>query len=133
MAIFNYIKVEPTTYLAEYRRGSLKREGSGLSFWYFAPVTTLVAIPLETVELPFIFKELTHDYQEITVQGQLVYRIEAPKKLSETMNYTLKRNSRDYLSDDPLKLSGRIINVVQVNTRKAIEPLSLQQALSAAQ
>ena len=40
-----YIKVPPTTYLLQYRRGQLAREGPGLAFFYYAPVTSLVAVP----------------------------------------------------------------------------------------
>jgi hypothetical protein len=133
MAFLNYIKVEPTTFVAEYRRGEVRRKGPGLAFWYFAPTTTLVAVPLETIEVPFIFKELTQDFQEITVQGQLVYRVLDPEMLASAMNFTLKPNSREYMSDDPMKLNNRIINAVQVNMRTAIEALSLSDALVSAQ
>lgn len=37
-----FIKVQPTTYLLQYRRGKIVREGLGLSFFYYAPTTSLV-------------------------------------------------------------------------------------------
>jgi len=39
-----FIKVQPTTYLLEYRAGKVVREGLGLSFFYYAPTTSLVAV-----------------------------------------------------------------------------------------
>jgi hypothetical protein len=42
-----YIKADPNTYLIQYKHGKLIRAGKGLSFWYFAPVSTLSAIPTE--------------------------------------------------------------------------------------
>ena len=42
-----FIKVQPTTYLLQYRAGEVVREGLGLSFFYYAPTTSLVAVPIE--------------------------------------------------------------------------------------
>jgi hypothetical protein len=39
-----FIKAEPTTYLLQYRGGQIVREGLGLSFFYYAPTTSLVAV-----------------------------------------------------------------------------------------
>ena len=47
-----FIKVQPTTYLLEYRKGRLVREGAGLAFFYYAPTTSLVAVPTASDEVP---------------------------------------------------------------------------------
>lgn len=52
-----FIKAVPTTYILHYSNGQLKREGSGISFFYYAPTSSIVAIPVNTVDLPFIFNE----------------------------------------------------------------------------
>jgi len=45
-----FIKVQPTTYLLEYRSGQILREGPGLSFFYYAPTTSLVAVPIGSAD-----------------------------------------------------------------------------------
>ena len=52
-----FIKAQPTTYLLQYKRGKVIREGAGLSFFYYAPTTSLVAVPIGSTDVPFIFKE----------------------------------------------------------------------------
>ena len=32
-----FVKVQPTEYILQYKKGEVMREGSGLSFFYFAP------------------------------------------------------------------------------------------------
>ena len=128
-----YIKVEPTTFLMQFKDGKLKRKGKGLSFFYFAPTTSLVAIPVGTTDLPFMLKETTKDYQEVTLQGQVVYRIADPEKTAGLMNFTLKPDAQRYSSEDPEKLRNRIVNLVQVKMRTAIEQLDLRQAINASQ
>ena len=44
--MLGYLKAAPTTYVLHYHRGRLVREGPGLTFFYFRPATTIVAVPL---------------------------------------------------------------------------------------
>ena len=123
------IKVEPTDFVLQYKRGKLVREGAGLSFFYFAPTTSLVLVPIGSVDVPFIFEEVTADFQQVTVQGQLTYRISEPKKLSQLMNFALAVRGKEYASEDPKKLPQRLINHLQVLTRASLKSLSLRDAL----
>ncbi len=125
-----FIKVQPTDYVLQYRRGQLKRQGAGLSFFYFGPTSSLVRIPTGSVDVPFIFEEVTADFQSVTVQGQLTYRIAEPQVLAGLMNFTLGTNGRDYVSEDPQKLDQRLINHVKVLTTSSLKALSLRQALA---
>jgi regulator of protease activity HflC (stomatin/prohibitin superfamily) len=124
-----FIKVEPTGFVLQYKRGRVVREGAGLSFLYLAPTTSLVLIPIGSVDLPFIFEEVTADFQTVTVQGQITYRIADPRKLSMLMNFTLASNGKEYASDDPKKLPQRLINHAQVLTRTSLKSVQLRDAL----
>lgn len=126
-----FIKIQPTTYLLQYKHGKIIREGAGLSFFYYAPATSLVAVPTAGIDAPFIFQEVTADFQEVSIQGQTIYRITDPKRVSQLLNFTLNSAGSDYVSDDPQKLSQRIINVIHVLTRKALQNLSHRDALRA--
>lgn len=124
-----FIKVQPTTYLLHYKKGQLVREGPGLAFFYYEPVASLVAIPTESNEVPFIFEETSSDFQKVTIQGQITYRVADPKKLASLMNFTLASIGQGYASDDPEKLPQRLINIVNVQARAQIQRLPLRQAV----
>src|SRR5690349_13628028 len=102
-----FIKVQPTTYLLQYRGGRIVREGIGLSFFYYAPTTSIVAVPVASADVPLIFEETTADFQTVTIQGQVTYRVRDAKRLAALLNYTLNPNGQTYASDDPEKLSER--------------------------
>lgn len=123
-----YIKTNPSTYVIQYRSGNVVREGSGLSFFCYAPTATLVAVPLESVDVPFAFNEVSRDFQTVTVQGQVTYRVDEPKTLAALMNFTLGSDGL-YVSDDPTKLPQRVINAVQVQLRSLLQRQSLQELL----
>jgi len=114
----------------QYKNGKLVRSGAGLSFVYFTLTSSLVGIPIGSVDVPFIFAEVTADFQEITIQGQITYRICDPNKLSQLMNFTLAADGKRYSSDDPQKLSQRLINNAQVLTRTLLKSMPLRKVLT---
>jgi len=127
-----FIKTQPTTYLLQFRSGKVVREGAGSSFFYYAPNSTLVAIPVGSKDQGFIFEQVTADFQTVTVQGQVAYRVGEPRKLAAMLNYSLKADGRTYESDDPEKLAQRVISVVEVLSKHTVKDLELKDALRAA-
>src|ERR1044071_3664804 len=126
-----FIKAQPTTYLLQYRHGKIVREGVGLSFFYYSPATSLVAVPVASTDTPFIFQEITGDFQSVTIQGQVTHRVREPRRLAALLNYTLARNGETYVSEDPEKLPERIIHVINVLARAELQKLPLRDALRA--
>src|SRR5215471_17277333 len=125
---FRYIKLPPTVYLMQYRAGHVRREGTGLSFFYFAPSSTIVAIPIASTDVPFIFSEVTADFQAVTVQGHLTFRIADPRKLAELLDYSLAPNG-SHRTDDPDRLPLRITHAAQTATRAEIQGRPLRSVL----
>lgn len=126
-----FIRFQPTQYVLHYSSGKLRAEGPGLAFFYYAPTTSLVAVPVGSAEVPFIFEEITADFQQITIQGSLTYRISDPKKTAALLNFTVDPRTQLYLSDDPVKLPQRLINVVKVLNRQGLQGRGLREALAA--
>ncbi|MFA6545481.1 MAG: SPFH domain-containing protein [Limisphaerales bacterium] len=127
-----FIKIQPTTYLLQYRDGRIVREGVGLAFFYYSPTTSLVTVPVASTDVPFIFSETTADFQAVTLQGQVTFRVTDPKKLAGLMNFTLTPSGQSYASEDPQKLPQRVINIINVLARAELQRLPLRQAIRAA-
>lgn len=126
-----YIKTQPTTHLLQFRGGKLTREGAGLSFFYYAPATTLVAVPVASRDRPFILELVTSDFQSVTVQGQVTYRIRDPQRTAAMMDFSLLADGRTYASDDPARLGDRVVQQAEVIVQQAVQALDLKQALRA--
>jgi len=128
-----YIKRPPSIHLMHFAGGKLVRSGPGLAFFYFAPSSSLVAIPLSNQEAPFMFREVSRDFQEITVQGQATFRVTNPQALAERMDFSVGADGETYASEDPAKLPGRLINAIGVQVRSQVQAASLQALLSQAE
>ncbi len=129
MLPFRFIKANPTTHLMVYKKGKLVRQGAGLSLIYFAPTASLVAIPVESREVPFIFEKVTSDFQTVTVQGQLSYRVANPERTAASLNFALGSDGKHYESDDPQKLPARVLAIAQVLVQKLVQGTALTEAI----
>jgi len=76
--MLRFYKGQPTDYIIKYSGGNVSGRGTGLSFFYWLPTTTLVQVPLASSDIPFAFNEITADFQAVTVQGQITYRVTEP-------------------------------------------------------
>jgi hypothetical protein len=126
-----FIKVQPTTYLIQHRGGAIVREGAGLSSLYYAPITSLIAVPIGSRFAPFIFQNVVRDFQTVTIQGEVAYRIGEPKKAASLLNLALKADGKTYESDDIEKLSQRVLSATEVLAQLATKVMTLKEALQA--
>ena len=127
---FRYLRSSPTTYVLHYKGGAVKREGLGLSFLYFAPTSTLVQVPVNSADVPFAFNETTADFQPVTLQGQLTYRITDPRRIAALLDFTVGPGG-DYVSEDPDQIPERLVHAAQVLARAVVARLKLREALAA--
>jgi regulator of protease activity HflC (stomatin/prohibitin superfamily) len=126
-----HIKFDSMSYVIHHKNGKVKAEGRGLSFFYFAPSSSIVAIPIGSNNLPFIFNESTNDYQTVSIQGQISYKIAQPKLLADTLDFTVKEDG-GYKKNDIEKLNQRIINAAQTSTSSLIHSLKLKESMRSA-
>ncbi|MDR2919005.1 MAG: hypothetical protein LBV72_06540 [Tannerella sp.] len=127
----NHIKFDSMTHVFYYKNGTIKKEGRGLSFFYFKPNSSIVAIPMGSNDLPFIFMESTNDYQTVTIQGQISYKIINPDMLADTLDFTVT-DAGIYKRNDIEKLNQRIINEAQTSTSSFIHNIGLKEAIRSA-
>jgi hypothetical protein len=124
-----YYKGEPNEHIIVYSSGIQTRAGRGITFFYWGPSTSIVAIPTGTIDVPFILNESTGNYQAVTIQGLLTYRIGDPTSIAPILNFSIDPASRLYKTQDPEKLAQRIVNEVQLLARAELAQMSLEQAL----
>src|SRR5262249_43045772 len=101
--MFNFARFRPTEHVIHYKNGKIKREGRGLSFFYWQPTSSIVAVPVSSSDLPFIFNETTLDFQVVAIQGQITYRIIDPRKIADLLDLTVSPHG-EYLKKDYEKI-----------------------------
>jgi hypothetical protein len=125
-----YFKGEPSTHVIRYRNGKIVASGEGANFWYMPLNTSVAAVPIVSQEAQFLFTETTADYQEVSIQGTVTYRITDPLLVASRLNFTIDPTTSRFTSEDPDKLVQRIVNLIQGQTRSKVNALSLEAAIT---
>ena len=129
MLAIRFMKAAPTSYVLQFRNGRVRREGPGLSFFYYAPTSTIVTVPVASADVPFAFQESTADFQSVSIQGQLTYRVADPKKLASLLDFSIAPEG-NYRSEDYRKLPERLVHTTQTLMRAETQKLALREALT---
>jgi hypothetical protein len=127
--MLRFMKASPTTYVLHFRNGRIRREGAGLSFYYWGPTATIVAVPLASADAPFAFQEATADFQAVAIQGQVTYRVADPRRLAGVLDMSVRPDGR-YRADDYQKLPERLVHATQTLMRAETQQLTLREALT---
>ncbi len=130
--MINYFKSDPTTYVMLFRGGTLLRQGLGASFFHMPALTSVVAIPTTVQDAQYALKETTADHQEITIQGDVSYRISRPETTATLLDFRVDPRSQQYLTQDPEKIRLRLIHVLQAAARTMLRSYPLEDVLGAA-
>jgi hypothetical protein len=102
LALFRHLRAEPNQFVLHYRRGRLARSGVGLTYW-FHPLSAAVAqVPVEDIETTFVLRERSADFQEVTVQLTLTYRVVDPEKAARRINFSISIESGAWV-EQPLQ------------------------------
>ncbi|MFZ1085979.1 MAG: SPFH domain-containing protein [Terracidiphilus sp.] len=127
--LFSYVKIPATHYALHFQQGRIRHEGPGLSFFYYSPSATIVSVPIGSTDAPFAFVESSADFQSVTVQGQLTYRVVDPKKVASLLDFSLGKNGQ-YLGDGPQKLQERLVKSAQVAAKAVTQRMGLREVLT---
>lgn len=111
--VARHLRSELTAHVLHYRRGRLKRSGTGLSFWLLPMGASIAEIPLDDRELTLMFHALSEDFQDVAVQGVVTYRVADPEQLARRVDFTIDLKSGRH-RDQPLdRLTGTVTRLAQ--------------------
>ena len=74
-AVANQLRAEASQHIQYFRKGTLKKSGKGLSFWFDPNGASFNEIPMNDRELVFMIKGQSSDYQDLAVQGSVIWRV----------------------------------------------------------
>ncbi|MCA9544290.1 MAG: band 7 protein [Myxococcales bacterium] len=85
----SHLRSESNAYVVRTRNGQAVARGRGLAFW-FRPLTHSVAeLPLDDREFAFVAHGRSKDFQEVTVQGAVAWRLGDPDRAAERLDFNI--------------------------------------------
>ncbi|MEU7059783.1 SPFH domain-containing protein [Streptomyces sp. NPDC046197] len=86
---WRHLRGAPTAHVRHHRSGRLAHDGPGLSFWFRSLTASLSEVPVDDRELAMTFHARTSDFQDVSVQATVTYRISAPAVAAERLDFSI--------------------------------------------
>jgi regulator of protease activity HflC (stomatin/prohibitin superfamily) len=111
--VFRHLRADASSFVLHYRGTRLLRSGRGMAFW-FRPLTDSVAeVPADDRELALVIHGRSADFQEVSVQGVLTYRVMDPAKLASRVDFTVDSGTGAFLRQPLEKISQALAQLAQ--------------------
>lgn len=129
--LFRHLRGAPTTYVRHLRRGRTAHEGVGISFW-FRPLSAVISeVPVDERELPMLFHARTRDFQDVTVQATVTYRIGEPARAAERIDFAIHPDSGQWRSAPLDQVASMLTETAQQHALAVLAGLELRDAIVA--
>lgn len=129
LLFWRHMRADPNQHILHFKRGTLVREGSGVAYW-FNPLSAAIAnVPVEDCETTFLLRERSRDFQEVTVQCTLTYRIVDPKKAARRINFSVDLRTGVWVEQPLERLANLWTNQAQHPARAYLKSVPVEEAM----
>jgi regulator of protease activity HflC (stomatin/prohibitin superfamily) len=108
-----HLRAEPSSHVIQYKNGRQHRSGRGAAFWFMPLDAGVVEVPVDDRELTFVLHGRSSDFQDVSVQGVLTYRVVEPSVLAERIDFGIDLSSGKHLREPLEQLRGMLIQLAQ--------------------
>ena len=130
--IVRHLRGTPTGHIRHLQSGRIKHDGTGLSFW-FRPLSAVISeVPVDDRELPLLFHARTADFQDVTVQATVAYRIVDPATASTRLDFSIDPNSGRWRGNPLAQIGSLLAELAQQYAIDLVAGMSLRAALGSA-
>lgn len=91
-----HLRADASAFVLHYRGEKLVRSGRGLAFWFMPLSSSIAELPADDREVSFVVHGRSNDYQDVTVQGVVTYRVADPRTLAQRIDFTIDLVSGAY-------------------------------------
>ncbi len=121
----SHLRSDSTSFIVHSRGARVKHSARGISFW-FSPLSDSIAeIPMDDREVQLMLHGRSADFQDVTIQGILMYRPADPLRLAERVDFTIDLSTGEWTQRPLDKIALLLTHLTQeiANTYIARTPI----------
>jgi regulator of protease activity HflC (stomatin/prohibitin superfamily) len=97
LLVARHVRADASSHILHYRGERLRRTGRGLAFWFLPMSASIAELPADDRELSILFHGRSSDFQDVTAQGVVTYRIADPATLANRIDFSIDLSTGAYL------------------------------------
>ncbi|MGW1864914.1 SPFH domain-containing protein [Streptomyces mauvecolor] len=125
-----HLRSAPTSHIRHHKNGRPAHDGVGLSFWFQPLSAALSEVPVNDRELAMAFHARTSDFQDVTVQATVTYRISDPGIAADRLDFSIDPDTGIWRGDPLEQLSTLLTETAQQHALDVLARTELAAALA---
>ena len=126
----HHLRADPTAHVRHVRKGRLVHDGAGQAFWFRPLTAALSEVPVDDREQPLLFHARTADFQDITVQATITYRVVDPATAAGRIDFGIDPSSGAWRATPLEQLGSLLTELAQQHALDLLAQMTLPQALA---
>ncbi|QHC31878.1 MULTISPECIES: SPFH domain-containing protein [unclassified Streptomyces] len=127
---WRHLRGTPTAHIRHHRSGTLVHDGPGLSFWFRSLTAALSEVPVDDRELAMTFHARTADFQDVTVQATVTYRIGDPALAAARLDFSVDPDTGAWRGTPLEQLATLLTETAQEHALDVLARTPLSAALT---
>jgi regulator of protease activity HflC (stomatin/prohibitin superfamily) len=125
-----HLRADPTVHVRHHRRGKLVHDGPAAAFWYRPGTAALAAVPVDDREQPLLFHGRSSDFQDVTVQATVTYRLADPGRAAARIDFGIDPWRGAWRATPLEQLGGLLTELAQQYALDLLAGMTLREALA---
>lgn len=125
-----HLRANPTTHVRHLCNGKLVHDGPGQAFWFRPLTAALSEVPIDDREQPLLFHARTLDFQDVTVQATVTYRVADPAVAATRIDFGVDPEAGTWRATPLEQLGSLLTELAQQHALDLLAHLELNQALA---
>jgi regulator of protease activity HflC (stomatin/prohibitin superfamily) len=128
-----HLRADAASHVLAYEAGRLRRSGRGLSFWFLPLSTSIAEVPVDDRDQSFLFHARSADFQDVTVQGVLTYRVLDPARLAGRVDFSIDLHTGAHLKQPLERISLTLAQLAERETWSYVARTPVRDVLAEGQ
>jgi len=130
LLFFRHLRANPTAHVRHLRNGELAHDGVGQAFWFRPLSAALSEVPIDDREQPLLFHGRTADFQDVTVQATITYRVADPALAAARIDFGIDPDRGRWRATPLEQVGGLLTELAQQHALDLLAAMPLPQALA---
>ncbi len=125
-----HLRSDANMHIQHLRKGSVAHAGAGVAFWFRPRAAAISEVPLDDREQALLFHARTADFQDVTVQATVSYRVVDPDLAVSRIDFGIDPESGLWNGTPLETLGGLLTELAQQPAIERLAVMDMREALA---
>ncbi|MBR2170792.1 SPFH domain-containing protein [Sphingopyxis sp.] len=125
------LRSDASHHVIRYRNGRIRQSGRGLMFWFRPETASVAEVPMDDREMTLFVKGRSADFQQVSLQGTLGWRVAEPDRVAERIDFTIGLANGQYIREPIERIETRLSGLVNQATLQYLAEFPVRDLLDA--